>query len=159
MQNLEKQLVTLLTGEAISDRRNNFVTGEEWIEEEIRRAWLDSYLPADREAFPLNRFRWRILPSFVETFSQFDDGQQTKALRVAVHVITGRIAEANMPEDHPLREHDSATAPEVVRSDGAKCRRTYIESHTPSARRLHYWKLPDGSIELSRVGLHDDYTP
>lgn len=158
-QTLEKQLHAADAGTAIADRRDHFATADQWIAEEIRRAWIDTYLPADREVFPLHRVPWRILPSFVETFIQFDDGQQAKALRVAVHILTGRIAEANMPEDHPLREHDSATAPEVERGDGAKCRRAYIESHTPSARRLHYWKSPDGSIELSRVGLHDDYTP
>lgn len=26
----------------------------------------------------------------------------------------------------------------------------------PGARRLHYWTLPDKSIELDQIGVHDD---
>ena len=73
--------------------------------------------------------------------------------------MTGRNAIEHITEDHPLREGDETSKPEVVREDGAASRRAYIESHTPQSRRLHYWKLRDGSIELSRVGLHDDFTP
>lgn len=27
------------------------------------------------------------------------------------------------------------------------------------ARRLHFWRLPDGTVELSRVVIHDDTRP
>jgi hypothetical protein len=30
--------------------------------------------------------------------------------------------------------------------------------NTPSARRRHFWRLPDGTFELSKVGVHDDFT-
>jgi hypothetical protein len=73
--------------------------------------------------------------------------------------VTGRNAFEHITEDHPLREADENSKPEVIRDDGAASRRAYIESHTAQSRRLHYWKLKDGSIELSRVGLHDDFTP
>jgi hypothetical protein len=44
-------------------------------------------------------------------------------------------------------------------SDGARCQRAYIEQKTPQARRLHYWALRGGGIELSRVVTHDDVEP
>jgi hypothetical protein len=43
-----------------------------------------------------------------------------------------------------------------VREDGARAWRVSLQSNTPAARRLHYWVLPDGSIELAKVGVHDD---
>ena len=46
-----------------------------------------------------------------------------------------------------------------VREDGSKCFRAAIEQNVASARRLHFWRLPDGSIELSRVVVHDDFKP
>jgi hypothetical protein len=99
------------------------------------------------------------LPSFILTFQALTDDGKDKAIKTATHIVTGRNAIEHITEDHPLREGDETSKPEVVREDGATSRRAYIESHTPQSRRLHYWKLRDGSIELSRVGLHDDFTP
>jgi hypothetical protein len=36
--------------------------------------------------------------------------------------------------------------------------RVALQLKTPSARRLHYWKVGE-AIELSRVVKHDDMTP
>jgi hypothetical protein len=36
--------------------------------------------------------------------------------------------------------------------------RVALQQGTPSARRLHYWKIGD-RVELSRVALHDDMRP
>jgi hypothetical protein len=32
-----------------------------------------------------------------------------------------------------------------------------LQRNTPQARRLHFWRGRGGEIELSRVGLHDDF--
>ncbi len=159
VQESEKQLGSAREGTSIVDRRTNFATVEEWIVEEIRRFWIDSYTPADRATFPLDRQPWSVLPSFAETFAALTEDGMDKAIKTATHIITGRNAIEHITEDHPLREGDESSRPEVIRSDGAASRRAYIESHTSQARRLHYWRLRDGSIELSRVGLHDDFTP
>jgi hypothetical protein len=100
-----------------------------------------------------------VLSSFADTFQKLDDNGMDKAIRAATHIVTTRRAAENMFESHALREGDESSKPEVTRADGATAQRAYIESHTPQSRRLHYWKLRDGSIELSRVGLHDDFTP
>jgi hypothetical protein len=144
---------------SVADRRSRYGTVEEWIREEIRAFWIANYTPDDRATFPLDRQPWRVLPSFILTFQTLTDDGKDKAIKTATHIVTGRNAMEHITEDHPLREGDENSKPEVVRDDGALARRTYIESHTAQARRLHYWKLKDGSIELSRVGLHDDFTP
>ena len=60
---------------------------------------------------------------------------------------------------HPLREGRGSAEREVVRAaDGARCMRVALQLKTPSARRLHYWKVGE-AIELSRVVKHDDMTP
>ena len=144
---------------SVADRRSRYGTVEEWIREEIRAFWIDNYTPDDRATFPLDRQSWRVLPSFILTFQALTDDGKDKAIKTATHIVTGRNAIEHITEDHPLREGDENSKPEVVREDGAASRRAYIESHTAQSRRLHYWKLKDGSIELSRVGLHDDFTP
>ncbi len=144
---------------AVADRRSRYGTVEEWIREEIRAFWIGNYTPDDRTTFPLDRQPWRVLPSFILTFQALTDDGMDKAIKMATHIVTGRNAVEHITEDHPLREGDENSKPEVVRDDGALARRAYIESHTAQSRRLHYWKLRDGSIELSRVGLHDDFTP
>jgi len=144
---------------SVANRRSRYGTVEEWIREEIRAFWIDNYTPDDRATYPLDEQQWRILPSFILTFQALTDDGKDKAIKTATHIVTGRNAIEHITEDHPLREGDENSKPEVVRDDGAASRRAYIESHAAQARRLHYWKLRDGSIELSRVGLHDDFTP
>lgn len=159
VQTFKKSDHTGVTIFSIADRRSRFGSTEEWIHEEIRRYWIDNYTPSDRKHFSIETSQWRILPSFCSTFELLTDDGMEKAVRAATHIVTGRRSADNMFESHPLREGDESSKPAVVRDDGAVANRAYIESHTSQARRLHFWKLKDGSIELSRVGLHDDFTP
>jgi exosome complex RNA-binding protein Csl4 len=159
LQDVQKLTHSGVAEVSIADRRARFGTTDEWILEEMRRFWIDNYTPSDRAQFPFDRLDWRILPSFCETFEKLTEDGMDKAIRAATHIVTGRQSADNMFESHPLREGDESSKPPVVREDGALANRAYIESHTSQARRLHYWKLKDGSIELSRVGLHDDFTP
>ena len=36
--------------------------------------------------------------------------------------------------------------------------RVSLQVGAPSARRLHYWQLQDGSVELAKVCVHNDFT-
>lgn len=56
----------------------------------------------------------------------------------------------------PLRINEAGDSPQRVSDDGARADRVSLQVNTPSARRLHFWRLPDGHIELSKVGVHDD---
>ncbi len=143
----------------ISIRQFSHKDPEEWIREEIRWNWMESYTPDDRIKYPLDNSTFDILPSYIETFTALTDARMVKAIRIATHVVTGRNTAENISEVHDLREGDGATAPSVTRADGAVCRRVYVESKTAQARRFHYWKLRDGRIQFSRVAMHDDFTP
>ena len=143
----------------ISIRQFSHKDPEEWIREEIRWNWMESYTPDDRIKYPLDNSTFDILPSYIETFTALTDARMVKAIRIATHVVTGRNTAENISEVHDLREGDGATAPSVTRADGAVCRRVYVESKTAQARRFHYWKLRNGRIQFSRVAKHDDFTP
>jgi len=143
----------------ISIRQYSHTDPEEWIREEIRWNWMQSYTPDDRVKYPLDNAQFDILPSYIETFTALTDARMVKAIRIATHVVTGRNTAENISEVHDLREGDGATAQSVTRADGAVCRRVYVESKTAQARRFHYWKLRDGRIQFSRVAKHDDFTP
>jgi hypothetical protein len=129
----------------------------DWINFELQLAWV--------ERVPYNERAGRAAPvaivgdRFVESFVAMESGKKAKALRAMLDVLSGDRAKLAALEVHPLREGDGATARDLVREDGAKCKRAYIEEKSPAARRLHYWQLPDNSIEFSRVVLHDDMEP
>lgn len=131
---------------------------EEELRSEVRRTWQQRVGDGERDEWPLRDYR--IGPAFLGTWEALDPTQTTKALKAVVDVVTGRAHTIPGREVHRLRTGDAGNAPYVVRADGAQCWRCAIENATPSARRLHYWMLPDdGGIELSRLVLHDDMKP
>ena len=115
--------------------------------------------------FPLGEQLNRPLPQyaigskFLGSVKQLSGISVEKIADVVVEVLTGLAIELEGRSVHPLRENESASAAPVVRSDGAVCWRANLQVGTPQARRLHYWILPNSSIELSRVTLHDDFNP
>lgn len=73
---------------------------------------------------------------------------------LAIHGVGG--FERGGRKHHELRTGHQASQPQQVRaSDGATAWRV----HLCSVVRLHYWLLPDGRVELSRVtnGNHNDF--
>jgi hypothetical protein len=76
---------------------------------------------------------------------------------VVVEILTGLAAEQPGRGLHQLRGSEAGGSGQVSREDGAKAWRANLQTNTPSARRIHYWVLPGGGIELARVGLHDDF--
>jgi len=112
---------------------------------------------ADKATRP--RRELRVGPDFLATLSALEGVDRSKVVAVTVEIITDLVNELDGRELHPLREGDGAAARDVVRpSDGARCMRVSLQRKTPSARRLHYWKVGE-AIELSRVVKHDDMTP
>lgn len=112
---------------------------------------------ADKATRP--RRELRVGPDFLATLSALEGVDRSKVVAVTVEIITDLVNELDGRELHPLREGDGAAARDVVRpGDGARCMRVSLQRKTPSARRLHYWKVGE-AIELSRVVKHDDMTP
>lgn len=139
-------------------RRERFDDDGEWMRHEVCLAWIDRLTPEDRRQHPLPE-DYLIGESFVASFDSFDDPTKDKALKAVVDVLTGRARSVSSRAVHPLRVGDGANATDLVRADGARCMRAYIEQNVASARRLHYWVLDDNRIELSRIVTHDDTDP
>lgn len=137
---------------------NNPAGANEWVLHEINLAWVERLGPQERLSYPLPK-TFTLGPQFSESIEELDNGQKNKAFKAVVDVLTSYATELDARNIHPLREGEGASAKDVIRSDGAICLRAYIEHKTASARRLHYWQRRDGSIELSRVVLHDDMNP
>lgn len=137
--------------------RGAWPRGEDWLRYEVLTTWATRTIASDKSQHPLAEYT--VGPRFIESLTTLDEGQLEKALRTVVDVATGRVAEIPGRQLHRLREGDGGSDPYVVRADGATCWRASIEVNAPSARRLHYWQLPGGVVELSRVVLHDDMMP
>lgn len=139
-------------------RRDRFLDAESWIRLELQLTWVDRVEPQERQQYPLP-IDYVVGPEFAASLDQLDDDRLEKAFRAAVDVLTGRAATMRARQVHPLRTSGSGGSPDVVREDGGRCMRCAIENDTPSARRLHWWRLAEGRVELSRVVLHDDCRP
>ncbi|WIE81001.1 hypothetical protein [Curtobacterium sp. MCSS17_016] len=133
-----------------------FPTADAAARHAILLAWVDRIPAAEKTERPLPDYR--LSDGFTDSFEPLTDTQTTKALRCVVDILTGRddLAARRV---HPLRTSEAGNAPAWVRDDGAVCFRANIESNTASARRLHYWKLPDGTLELIRIVVHDTFEP
>jgi hypothetical protein len=126
---------------------------EAWIRHELHAAWIERISPNERGQLFLSPFV--VGPKFAETLMVFTNGQKYKAFKCMVDVLVGTPELLANRKVHALREGDGAATPARLRSDGAAAFRAYIEENVASARRLHYWKLTDGTIELATVGTHD----
>lgn len=124
---------------------------------EVRLAWARRIPAAQKGELPLRS--WSVGPEFLATMDAVGGVSRTKVVNVIVEVLTGLAAELDARELHQLRTGDGGADPVRVRADGATCWRVALQVRTPSARRLHYWQLRDGSIELSSIRLHDDVRP
>lgn len=94
---------------------------------------------------------WTVGPHFFRTWNEIEGISRSKVIDVLVEVLTGLDTELPSRELHQLRSGDSGNAPAMTRADGATAWRVSLQVKTPSARRLHYWRLPDGSIEFERT--------
>jgi predicted RNA-binding protein with RPS1 domain len=123
---------------------------------EVRAAWERTSARADRERFP-----WTtpvIGPDLLESLGTVQGISRAKVVDACAHVASGRAADIPGLELHPLRESEAGGSPQQTRDDGAKAWRCSLQAGAPAARRLHYWQLPDGRVELAKIVYHDDYS-
>ena len=122
---------------------------------ELFFAWSEQYTTDDdRRRYP---FVEPILgPAFLESVQSLAGVSRERILQVCAHVAAGRAHDINSLEHHPLRSSQASDSAQVTRPDGAIAWRVSLQVKSSSARRLHYWQRPDGRIELSKVGVHDD---
>lgn len=119
-------------------------------------AWERMTPAADRE-----RYAWRapvLGPAFLESVEGIAGVSRERIVEVCAHVASGRARDIPGLELHVLRTSETGGAPRRERADGAKAWRCSLQANTPAARRLHFWRLPDGRVELANVAYHDDFS-
>jgi hypothetical protein len=120
--------------------------------DEILREAMDRHTV---DGFSLRSFT--IGASFAESLEAHGGQYRSKAIRVCGDIVSGAPSLIGRRDDHPLRTGEAGSASVRLRSsDDAEARRCKIEEQVPAARRLHYWLLSDGSIELASINLHED---
>lgn len=78
-----------------------------------------------------------------------------KVVEVCADVLCGRAKE--MPSRAVREWKTSPGGPQARReSDGAVAVRVRLQTRSNAARRLKYWLLKNGEIELDRVSVHDE---
>lgn len=120
----------------------------------VERAWASRIPVAEQPSCPLGDYT--LGPHFLRSLHSLHGLGAERVADVVMEVATGKAALSAGRDLHQLRTDDAGGSPQRVREDGARAWRVSLQSNTPAARRLHYWVLPDGSIELARVGVHDD---
>lgn len=141
------------------DRESRFSSRDDWVREEVRRTWLSLYSPQEREVYVLAQDSWNMGSKFAESLGDLKNSQLRRVFKLILHIVSGRNSAEGIVEVHPLRLSDERDAPPHLRADGAVCLRAYVEEGVPQSRRLHYWKVSDRLVELSRVVMHDDFHP
>jgi hypothetical protein len=120
-------------------------------------AWATRTTAADKRQYPWRDFG--VGTSFVESLAAVEGVEDDRVAEVAADVICGRADGMHVYEVHQLRTGPAGDDPPVVRDGGQTCWRVALQRNTPAARRLHFWRRADGSVELSSVRVHDDFRP
>lgn len=135
-----------------------FADAEQGFRYAVLTAWARRTPVAEQPSRPLAEYA--LGPDFLASVREVDGVSVEKVADVVFEVVTGRAATLSGRELHQLRGSVAGGSGYVRRpADGATCWRASLQVNTPQARRLHYWQLPGGRIELSRVARHDDFTP
>jgi hypothetical protein len=123
---------------------------------EVTMSYLTRIPETDRKRFPL-RSEYRFGNSFLASVDKIVNAggiSRQKIVDVCVEVLSD-IARDNASRT-PKPWTDGARGAQISRADGGMAWRVRLQSGTSAARRMKYWILHDGVIELDSVGVHDD---
>lgn len=132
---------------------NEFTDPADQLNLEVRVEWARRVDAAEKAAHPL-RFRFGV--EFLGSVRRVIDDSEAlrwKLPRVMMWIASGYDDRTTRP--HQFRISEAGGAPYLVRDDRAKAYRVDLETNTAAARRLHYWRVPDGTVEFQRVCFHD----
>jgi hypothetical protein len=157
-QRLEKQLRSLKAqGNGASNADVLYLDPERQFRFEVDLEYAHRIPATDKATRP--RRELRLGPDFLASLRELQGVDRNKVVAVTVEIITDLVNELDSREPHPLREGKGAAERDVIRAvDGGRCMRLALQTGTPSARRMHYWRVGD-AIEMSRVVKHDDMRP
>jgi hypothetical protein len=123
--------------------------------DELRAVYERRYTRDDQTTWPLNECR--LHPRFLPALDALTGISRDKVIEVCVDVATHRIHEITAREARQMRVSEGANSAQRIRhADGAGAWRCSLQRNTPQARRLSWWAIPGGAVELAHVGLHDD---
>ena len=133
-----------------------FANREQGFRHLVLTQWAIRTPPNEQPTRPLPDYAMG--PKFLDSLDKLQGIKPEKVADVVFEVVTGLAAKLPSRELHRLRTGTGGDDPIRERaSDGAVAWRASLQVNTPSARRLHYWVLRGGQIELARVATHDDY--
>ncbi|HZJ71900.1 MAG TPA: hypothetical protein VFF36_13285, partial [Planctomycetota bacterium] len=124
----------------------------------VRLAYARLFGEGERRLHPLAPMR--VGPEFLRRVVGLQGVPVEKVLEVCAQVASGRAHEIRAREVHQLRAGEGGAGIVIRKRDGAKAWRCSLQDGTPSARRLHWWAIPeaDGAIEFASVAVHDDFS-
>jgi exosome complex RNA-binding protein Csl4 len=111
----------------------------------------------DRLRRPL--LRMRVGPRFLDSIRALEGADIEKVLEVCAQVAADFAHEIAAREVHQLKAGRSGQ-PRLRSSDDAQAWRCALQVKSPSARRLHWWRIPGVSgatIEFAGADVHDEF--
>ncbi|MDR1214485.1 MAG: hypothetical protein LBK54_10455 [Propionibacteriaceae bacterium] len=132
-----------------------FADAEQGFRYLVLTQWATRTLPDEQRERPLPPYI--VGPRFLDSLDRLEGIKPEKVADVVFEIVTGLVRSIPGREVHHLRPEMGRKDVFRVRDDGAVAWRASLQVKSPSARRIHYWTLPNGRIELARVTTHDDY--
>lgn len=117
--------------------------------------WATRTIPGEQPSRPMPDYQ--LGPKFLDSLSRLEGISEEKVADVVFEITTGIANQMTSREVHRLRSGQGANDPIRTKDDGAVAWRASLQMNTAAARRIHYWALPNGTIEFSRVTTHDDF--
>ena len=128
-----------------------FADPAEQFQHEVWLTYLDTVSEPERDTWELRDYRFG-----PDWFASIDVADRRKVVTVVVEILTRRAIESDGRKTRQLHDGKGTKGALIVRPDGSTAWRANLQTGTPSARRIMWWELPDGTVELGKVALHDD---
>jgi hypothetical protein len=153
---VKKIIKTVAADPAILPDVQLFTDPVDQLEYLVRHLYLVTVPPGQRQQYPMAEYD--VMPEFMEDLEHLDGAVSLQqVITVIVDVVSGRAADVNSRKVRPFRDGGGDVGrPQIVRDDGATAWRANVSTGTPAARRIMWWVLPDGRLELARFATHDD---
>lgn len=132
-----------------------FLDEESAVRFEIRSVWA-AYIPAQEKNRYPEPADYLVGNNLAKTLNMVTNSQRRqKTVETIVDILVKREERARILNVHPYRTGNKATKPQLIRTDGAKMFRAYVQTGTSDGLRIHYWVTPESRIEISSVDAHN----
>jgi hypothetical protein len=132
-----------------------FLDEESAVRYEIHSVWA-TYIPAQEKSRYPEPADYMVGSSLAKTLTTVTNRQRRqKTVETIVDILVKRDERARIMNVHAYRTGNKATKPQLMRNDGAKMFRAYVQTGTPDGLRVHYWVTPEAKIEISSVTVHN----